>query len=481
MTADRTPQQTLDRLRPAVPWGAWRPNGEDRWDRAAAGHLMRRAAFSHEPGDLDRLVGLGHDAALDSLLNPDPAAVRAFEAEVGPLEEAAVASGEPAAVAGAWCHRMLHSPDQLRERLTLFWHGHFATSQAKVIDLPLMARQIALFREHALGRFGDLLAAVVVDPAMLLWLDGDANRAGSPNENLAREVFELFALGPGNYTEADIREAARALTGWSVTDATGRGGPAGRRVARFDPRRHDGGVKTVLGRTGRWGAGDVVRICLEKSATGRFIVQKLFMSFCSETAEPTDGQVEHLAAGFRLRNYDLRWLAGTLLGSWAFHSDVAVGQRVKSPVEFCVGVGRNLGGAVGGRAVADAAAGMGQRLLFPPDVSGWAGGTAWLGSGPLIDRSNFAADAAAAGGRFARLDPARLAEAAGVSEPAAVIRFFLDHLLQNPGHPAGEPLTAELRTLAAAAGPFETPRLTAAKLARRAAEAVLRLPDYQLA
>ena len=481
MTADRTPQQTLDRLRPAVPWGAWRPHGGSRWDRAAAGHLMRRAAFSHRPGDLDRLVELGHDAALESLLNPDRAAVRAFDAEADALDAAALAGGKPEAVAGAWCHRMLRSPDQLRERLTLFWHGHFATSQAKVNDLPLTADQIALFREHALGRFGDLLAAVAVDPAMLIWLDGDANRAGSPNENLAREVFELFALGPGNYTETDIREAARALTGWSVTDGTDRGGPAGRRVARFDPRRHDGGEKTVLGRTGRWGAGDVVRIALEQPACGRFLVRRLFRAFVSETAEPTDGQVEHLAAGFRLRNYDVRWLVGTLLGSWAFHSGAAVGQRVKSPVEFAVGLARNLGGDLGGSVVADAAARSGQRLLFPPDVSGWAGGAAWLGSGPLIDRANLAADAAAGAGRFARLDPAKLAEEAGASEPAAVARFFLDHLLQAPDHPAAGPLADDLRELAAAAGPFEPARLTAAKLARRAAETVLRLPEYQLA
>ena len=445
------------------------------------GHLMRRAAFSHRPGDLDRLVALGHRDALDALLNPDPAAVRAFEREADDLDAAALAAGNADGVAAAWCHRMLRSPDQLRERLTLFWHGHFATSQAKVADVPLMAEQIALFRRHALGNFGDLLTAVVVDPAMLLWLDGSRNRAGSPNENLAREVFELFALGPGNYSEEDIREAARALTGWSVTNGTGRRGPAGRRVARFDPRRHDDGEKTILGRTGRFGAGDVIRICLDQSACGRFLVRRLFRAFVSETAEPTVPQVEHLAAGFRLRNYDVAWVVRALLESWTFHSEIAVGQRVKSPAEFCVGLARNLGGNLGGRVVADAAAGMGQRLLFPPDVSGWDGGASWLGSGPLIDRANFAADATAADGRFGRLDPARLAEAAGVTEPEPVARFFLDHLLQDPDHPAGSTIAGELRTLTASAGAFEPDRVTAAKLARRAAEAVARLPDYQLA
>ena len=476
MTDHRTPQGTLDRFRPDAAWGRWFPSGRSRWDRAAAAHLLRRAAFGHRPGDPDRLAELGHEAALASLLDPDAAAVRAFEAEAGVLLDAALDTGRPEAVAAAWCHRLVRSPDQLTERMTLFWHGHFATSQAKVDDVRLMAGQIALLRRHALGSFADLLAAALTDPAMLIWLDGDRNAAGAANENLARELFELFALGPGNYSEADIKEAARGLTGWAVTD-----GADGRRAARFDPSRHDGGAKTVFDATGRFGVGEVVRLTLAHPACPGFVVRKLFRYLISETAEPSAEQVGVLAEGFRLRNFDLRWLVDTLLGSWVFRSDAAVRQKVKSPLDFCVGVARGLGGAVGTRHLAEAAARMGQRLLFPPDVSGWAGGAAWLRSAALIDRQNFAADAAAATGPSARLDPAALAEAAGVSDPAGVVGFFLDHFLQDPDHPARGPLTDELHALAAAAGPFEPPRVVTARLARRAAETALRASEYQLA
>ena len=475
MTRDRTPQQELDRFRPASAWGPWFPSGGAAWDRAAAAHLLRRAGFGPAPGDLDRLVALGHRAALASVLEPDAAAVRRFDAEADALTDAARATGKFEPLAAAWVHRMLRSPDQLTEKLTLFWHGHFATSGAKVTDARLMADQIALLRRHARGRFGDLLTAVMTDPAMLLWLDADSNRAGSPNENFARELFELFALGPGNYSEADIKEAARALTGWAVTDA------ADGRRARFDPKRHDAGEKTVFGETGRFGVGEVVRLTLSHPACATFIVRKLFRFFVSETAEPSEALLEPLAEGFRLRNYDVSWVVGELLGSWVFRSPAAVRQRVKSPAEFCVGLARGLGGAVGTKHVAAAMSRMGQRLYFPPDVSGWAGGPAWLTSAALIDRQNLAADATSGGGNAARLDPATLAEANGVTGPAETARFFLSHFLQDPAHPAAGPLTEELAALEAAAGPFEPPRLVAAKLARRAAETAARLPEYQLA
>lgn len=170
-----------------------------------------------------------------------------------------------------------------------------------------------------------------------------------------------------------------------------------------------------------------------------------------------------------------------MLGSWAFHSTAAVRQRVKSPMEFCVGLARGLGGGVGTKHVAGAAAAMGQRLFFPPDVSGWAGGAAWLTSAALIDRQNLIVDAASGTGRTARLDPARLAEERGLNEPAAIARFFLDHFLQEPDHAAAGPLIDALNRLAAEADRFTPPRLTAARLARRAAETAARLPEYQLA
>ena len=474
--ADRTPQEVLDRFRPRTAWGKWFPSGESRWDRAAAGHLMRRAGFSHTPDELDRLVERGPAGAPESVLRPDPVAAADFEADAAVLDRAAEASGAFDALAAAWTHRLIHSPHQLREKMTLFWHGHFATSGAKVTDARLMAGQIDLFRRHALARFGDLLAAVMTDPAMLLWLDGDRNTAGAANENLARELFELFALGPGNYSEQDIKEAARALTGWRVSDAA-----AGPRRAELVTGKHDDGPKTVFGTAGRMGVGEVVRLTLSHPACAPFLVRKLFRFLVSETAEPSDDLLAPLAEGFRLRDYDLSWLCETLLGSWVFYSDAAVGQRVKGPAEFCVGLARNLGGRAAARPLAAAAAGMGQRLYFPPDVSGWAGGPAWLTSAALIDRRNLASDACSGDGRFAGLDPARLAEAAGVTEPADLAAFFFDNLLQSPDHPAVPVLAEELRGIADAAAPFTPPRVTHAKMARAACETAAGRAEYQVA
>ena len=222
---------------------------------------------------------------------------------------------------------MLQGGHPLREKLTLFWHNHFATSLAKVQDPVLMFRQNGLLREHALGRFGPLLQAISRDPAMLVWLDSNSNVKGKPNENYARELMELFSLGVGNYTEKDIREAARAFTGWR-TDGTG---------FAFDARLHDGGTKTVLGQTGTWDGGDVVRIVLEQPAAARFLVRKLYRYLVSETATPPDALLEPLCESFRQSDYDIAGLVRTILASRHFYSAHAFRQRIKGPVEYVLG------------------------------------------------------------------------------------------------------------------------------------------------
>ena len=228
---------------------------------------------------------------------------------------------------GWWLYCMLQGGHPLREKMTLFWHNHFATSLAKVRDPTLMFGQNCLLRQHALGRFGPMLQAISRDPAMMIWLDSNSNVKGKPNENYARELMELFSLGVGHYTEKDVREAARAFTGWR-TDGVG---------FTFDAGLHDGGLKTFLGKTGPWDGGDVVRIVLEQPAAARFLVRKLYHFLVSEKADPARLLLEPLCESFRKSDYDIAGLVRTILASRHFYSAHAFRQRIKGPVEYVLG------------------------------------------------------------------------------------------------------------------------------------------------
>src|SRR5262245_64566482 len=248
------PFTALDKIDPAMAWQPWRPSPADPWGRKWAAHLYRRAAFGASRAELLQAERLGHQGTLDLLLRGRP--------DADDLQEALTDAGRVAAGQGIeplrawWEYSMLHSPHPLREKLTLFWHDHFATSDEKVQNPAVMLRQNDLLRRHALGKFGPFLQAISKDPAMLVWLDGNRNVKGRPNENYARELMELFSLGVGNYTEKDVREAARAFTGWHTE----------RGAFTFNAAAHDGGMKTVLSKTGAWDGGDVVRIVLEQPA-----------------------------------------------------------------------------------------------------------------------------------------------------------------------------------------------------------------------
>jgi uncharacterized protein (DUF1800 family) len=381
---------TLDRIDPTQAWQPWQPTAADPWDHKWAAHLYRRAAFGASREDLREAERLGPEATLALLLRGNPQAEDLVEtlADVGRIAAERDDSGEQ--LRGWWLYCMLRGGHLLREKLTLFWHNHFATSIAKVQDPALMFRQNILLRKHALGRFGPLLQAISRDPAMLVWLDSNSNVKAHPNENYARELMELFSLGVGHYTEKDIREAARAFTGWR-TDGTG---------FVFDARLHDSGTKTVLGQTGPWDGGDVVRIVLEQPAAARFLVRKLYRFFFSEQAEPPDTLLEPLCASFRKSDYDIAALVRTILASRHFYSDYAFRRRVKSPVEYMLGAVQAVYRRYGeGEAdyqplpqqvlVARLSA-MGQRLFAPPNVKGWPGGPAWLNTSTVLERDNFA-------------------------------------------------------------------------------------------
>ncbi len=279
-----------------------------------------------------------------------------------------------------WVQEMLATPSPLTERMTLFWHNHFVSSQQKVRIARLMYGQNAMLRANALGNFGTLLHAAAKDPAMLIYLDSAQNRKGQPNENFAREVMELFTAGEGKYTETDIKEAARAFTGWSVNRETGE--------YLFRPGAHDYGYKTVLGKSGQFDGDAVLDILLAQPATAEFITAKLWREFVSPDPDPRE--VKRIAQAFRSSSYDIRTALRGVLLSDAFWARDNRGTLVKSPIEFVVGSLRQLEiPPPNGLPFAVLAAGMGQNLFSPPNVKGWPGGNAWIDANTLLARKQF--------------------------------------------------------------------------------------------
>jgi uncharacterized protein (DUF1800 family) len=296
---------------------------------------------------------------------------------------------------------MLNGGHPLREKMTLFWHNHFATSVLKVKSPALMYRQNQLLRKHALGKFGPFLRDVGRDVAMLLWLDSNQNVKGRPNENYARELLELFSLGVGHYTEKDVQEAARAFTGWHTDDE--------QTAFTFDKDEHDDGLKTVLGRTGKWTGDDLILILLDQSACGLFLAGKLYREFISET-DPPRALLEPLARRFRASGGNIADLVGTIFRSRLFFSSHALLRRIKSPVELVLGaVQAAWPGPIGTSGLVLAVGKMGQRLFAPPNVKGWPGGRTWLNTSTLLARNNFAEDVAMGKGVAATTQPDALA------------------------------------------------------------------------
>ncbi|MFQ6021838.1 MAG: DUF1800 family protein [Acidiferrobacterales bacterium] len=279
-----------------------------------------------------------------------------------------------------WYGEMMQTDSPLTERMTLFWHNHFTSGLRKVKWPTLMYRQNLLLRRHALGNFRELLNAVSKDPAMILYLDNQTNRKGKPNENFARELLELFTLGEGHYVERDIKEAARAFTGWMVDHRTGR--------FRFNLRRHDVGIKTFMGRTGTFSGDEILGIVLDQSRVAVHISEKLWRAFISDT--PNRREVERLAAVFRESNYEIKPLVRELLMSPHFRATELRGTLVKSPVDMLVGTIRVFHIPMrDGQVLVRLGRYLGQDLFDPPNVKGWPGGNAWITTSTLLARQQF--------------------------------------------------------------------------------------------
>lgn len=281
-----------------------------------------------------------------------------------------------------WANRMLTTNHPLEEKMALFWHGHFAVNESKVRDYRKLLDQLELFQEHGTGNFRDLMVSVAQDPAMLSFLDAGVNVKGAPNENFAREIMELFTMGVGNYTETDIREAARAFTGWNYRDLTF--------VVNED--EHDDGEKTVLGRTGNLDGVDVIDIIMDQPVTAEHIAGKIYRYFVRDELSP-ELQSE-LGDVLRNANYELTPLLQTIFLSRDFYSPSSVGTHIKSPVELAVSTYRKLGIAQipGVPDFNGATSALGQFLFRPPTVAGWAEGRSWVTPGLLLERGNFVRD-----------------------------------------------------------------------------------------
>ncbi|MGB9691546.1 MAG: DUF1800 domain-containing protein [Candidatus Sumerlaeaceae bacterium] len=416
------------------------------WNEAMARHLLERAGFGLPPSAPARLAKMPLADAVETLVSyqryPDPypelkdlpeieepTAMRRL-AQLSAVERQKILRERRRAEREAmvqlemwWLERMRTTPRPLQEKMTLFWHGHFAASAEKVRSTRLLYELNQTMRQHAVAHFGQLVRAVGKSPAMLIYLDNRTSRKDHPNENWARELFELFTLGEGHYTERDIREAARAFTGWTC------------RGEKFvnAVRIHDDGQKTIFGRVGRFDGDAVIDLVLQQPACAEFICRKLWTFFAYEN--PEEEIVKGLSDTFRKSNYELAPVLRQLFCSRAFFSQKAVATQIKSPTQYVVALTGQLATPLPPpRLTALAMRAMGQELFHPPNVKGWEGGRSWMNTNTVFVRCSFArylltGEALMAGAvrRGGNTPPSRTADAI---------------LTENVSHPTGA-MTAE--------------------------------------
>jgi hypothetical protein len=399
------------------------------WNYDRAAHLLAHAGFGGTPAEIEKLTEAGLERAVRSLVHyesiPNPRmqpfvesglwdpTLNAFPESRPEATDRAIRTGgsmgvdnkpsgkrpiQPASdrffywlrataletrrLGYWWANRMLQTTHPLEEKMALLWHGHFATHENKVRDYRKMMQQIDLFEKGATGNLRDLTIQVAQNPAMLYFLDAQYNVKGAPNENFAREVMELFTMGVGNYTEKDVREGARAFTGWYFDNLT----------FKVNPDKHDGGPKTFLGRTGNFDGVEALGIIFEQAVTAEYLAGKIYRFLVRD--DLSQDLRKRLGGILRDNNYEVKPLLTTILTSKDFYSQASYGAHIKGPVEHMVAMMKHLGvEAVPG--VPDfnqATIAMGQHLLNPPSVAGWAGGKSWITPGLLIARGNVARD-----------------------------------------------------------------------------------------
>jgi uncharacterized protein (DUF1800 family) len=454
--------QDLAYRSPEEAWLPFEPTSSQPFNRSLAAHLYRRAGFAANSHELDEAVRLGPQAAVKRLLAA-PSESDAFDEQMQNFARLTLASNSPELLSGWWLHRMRHTPSPLLEKTTLFWHGHFATGADKVRDANLMYRQNEQLRQHALGRFGELVRGIARDPAMLLYLDSATNRKIHPNENFAREVMELFCLGLGKYSEQDIQQLARCFTGWEVQHG----------VFKFNPYQHDTGIKKVLGKSGQFDGDDGLRVVLEQPAAAEFICTKLVRYFVSDEPEIPADLVAPLAHRFRDQDLTVAPVVETILTSRVFYSLGALGCKVRSPVELGIGLLRALEANTNMAQLATRLRDLGQMPFYPPNVKGWDGGRTWIDSSALLARARLVrALVERAETRFGGVALDEYLDRFGLKNSAVIVDWLSELLLAVP-------LATDIRAqLVEQFDRSEKPRLAALK---QLLHLFGSLPEFQLA
>jgi uncharacterized protein (DUF1800 family) len=467
----------------------YQPTDQDPFDEVKAAHLLNRAGFGGTPSEVSQIVKLGPAAAASALLDfpdqsadeqdpkdvPDMSAIAGYPKTFRELREMFAGKSQQermqlqqmlqkanvqadAADLNWWLHRMAYGPHPLQEKLTFFWHGHFTTSARDERMALLMWEQQELLRKMAAGDFGQFVRAISRNPAMLDYLNNTQNHKGHPNENYARELMELFTLGIGNYTEDDVKESARAFTGWTHDGDQ----------FIFDRRQHDYGSKTFLGKTGNFAGDDIITIILAQPACPKFVASELFSYFVYDNLE--EGLADSLGETFAAANLQIRPLMQIVLTSRAFYSSKAIGAQIKSPIQLVIGTCRLLGIDVPPvQQLRGPLTSMGQMPLLPPNVKGWPGGRLWINASTLFSRYNTAVFLASgkAPGNAQALKTALMADAGG---PEKLVDMWVQRLI---GRPIASSQRDVLLDAARTDGPPE-------QVARHVVQLIVSMPEYQL-
>ncbi len=448
---------------PAWAWSSYQPDAERPWNLQWAGHLYRRAGFGANWEQLQYALQAGPQATIDKLLHSD-AQVIEFNAAQDNYEKTAAQSGSSHALRAWWLRRMCQTPFPLLEKMTLFWHGHFAVSNERVSNASLMCRYLQCLRQNALGDLGLLLEGVMSQPAVFAAFAGHANRKAQAGSHLARVLLDQFTIGLGQFAETDVQSVAQAFSGWFVSQ----------NELHYSEREHVSTRATLLGEAGDFRKEDVLRMLSRHRATAHSTVRKLYRWFISETTTPSDLLLAPLVDRFT-GNLDIAALVETMLRSNLFFSPAAYRQKIKSPVEFALSLIRPLNGTVGTVQLGSDLAGLGQDLCNPPTVKGWTGDTCWINHLTVVGRTRLADALLAGSGAYGgKLDVRGTAAKVGKQSAQDASPFLCELLLHGD-------IPADVRQGIEVALEPDKPARDLSDQLRHAAIQVACLPEFHLA